>query len=84
MMTQTIAKMITPGRNVACNSSSPTKPSFISVVLSVIAALFGVQTEQNRQRDFQHGKPALYIAIGVGFIVLFVLSLLLIVNWVLA
>ena len=50
----------------------------------VIAALFGVQTEQNRQRDFQHGKPALYMTIGVGFIVLFVLSLLLIVNWVLA
>lgn len=52
-------------------------------MLSVVAALFGVQTERNRQRDFQHGKPALYIAIGFIFIVLFVVSLLVIVNWVL-
>jgi NhaP-type Na+/H+ or K+/H+ antiporter len=58
-------------------------PNFFAVVLSVIAALFGVQTEHNRQRDFQHGKPALYIAIGVVFIVLFVVTLLMIVNWVL-
>jgi len=84
MMTLNIALTIMLSRNVVSNSSSPNKPSFIAVVLSVIAALFGVQTEHNRQRDFQHGKPALYIAIGVVFIVLFVFSLLLIVNWVLA
>ncbi|PTB88668.1 DUF2970 domain-containing protein [Pseudidiomarina aestuarii] len=59
------------------------KPSPLSILMSVLAALFGVQTEQNRQRDFANGNPAVYITVGVIFIVLFVVSLLLIVNWVL-
>lgn len=56
--------------------------SLFSTVFSVLAALFGVQTEENRQRDFSNGKPAAFIAIGIFFIVLFVITLLLIVNWV--
>ncbi|KFZ30549.1 hypothetical protein IDSA_08395 [Pseudidiomarina salinarum] len=59
------------------------KPGLLRVALSIIAALFGVQTERNRQRDFGSGSPATYITIGIIFIVLFVLSLILIVNWVL-
>ncbi len=59
------------------------KPGLFRVALSIIAALFGVQTERNRQRDFGSGNPATYITIGIIFIALFVLSLILIVNWVL-
>ncbi|MDX1705350.1 DUF2970 domain-containing protein [Pseudidiomarina sp.] len=59
------------------------KPGLFQVALSIIAALFGVQTERNRQRDFGSGSPATYIAIGIVFIALFVLSLILVVNWVL-
>ncbi|RUO39579.1 DUF2970 domain-containing protein [Pseudidiomarina aestuarii] len=59
------------------------KPGPLSILLSVLAALFGVQTEQNRQRDFTNGNPAVYITVGIIFIILFVVSLLLIVNWVL-
>lgn len=55
---------------------------FFTTIFSVLAALFGVQTEENRQRDFSKGKPATFIAIGVVFIVMFVVVLLLIVNWV--
>lgn len=62
---------------------SDSKPNFFSVIISVLAALFGVQTEENRQRDFAKGRPLVYIAVGIVFIVLFVVSLLLIVNWVL-
>lgn len=63
--------------------STDSKPNFFSVIFSVLAALFGVQTEANRQRDFSKGHPGLFIAVGVVFIVLFVVTLLLIVNWVL-
>lgn len=59
------------------------KPSFISMVISVIAAMFGVQTEQNRQRDFSQGNPLPYILIGVVFIILFVVALITIVSLVL-
>jgi len=58
------------------------KPRFWDIVLSVLAALFGVQTEKNRQRDFNHGNPVTYVAIGAFFVVLFVLTLVLIVSWV--
>ncbi|CAB0151743.1 hypothetical protein PSI9734_02111 [Pseudidiomarina piscicola] len=63
--------------------SSDSKPGVFSIILSVLAALFGVQTETNRQRDFTQGHPGIFIGVGIGFIVLFVVSLLLIVNWVL-
>ncbi|RUO63535.1 DUF2970 domain-containing protein [Pseudidiomarina insulisalsae] len=59
------------------------QPGFVSVIFSVLAALFGVQTEANRQRDFSKGSPAKFIAVGVIFIVAFVLLLLLVVSWVL-
>ncbi|MGQ4277120.1 DUF2970 domain-containing protein [Pseudidiomarina sp. E22-M8] len=63
--------------------STDSKPNFFSIVISVLAALFGVQTEGNRQRDFSKGHPGIFIGVGVIFIVLFVVTLLLIVNWVL-
>ncbi|CUA85510.1 DUF2970 domain-containing protein [Pseudidiomarina woesei] len=60
----------------------PQKPRFWDIVVSVLAALFGVQSDKNRQRDFNHGNPAVYVAIGAVFVVLFVLTLILVVNWV--
>lgn len=62
---------------------SASQPNFFSVIVSVLAALFGVQTEQNRQRDFSKGRPAVFIGVGVFFIVVFVATLLLVVNLVL-
>ena len=58
------------------------RPNFFSVIVSVLAALFGVQTEQNRQRDFNHGNPVIYVAVGAVFVILFVISLALLVSWV--
>ena len=60
----------------------PQKPRFWDIVVSVLAALFGVQSDKNRQRDFNHGNPAVYVAIGAVFVILFVLTLVLVVNWV--
>jgi len=60
------------------------KPGFLAVIVSVLAAMFGVQTEANRKRDFNKGNPLLFIGIGVVFAVLFVLGLVLLVNTILA
>ncbi|MDT7526781.1 DUF2970 domain-containing protein [Pseudidiomarina sp. GXY010] len=60
------------------------KPGLLAVIVSVLAAMFGVQTEANRKRDFNNGNPLLFIGIGVVFAVLFVLGLVLLVNTILA
>lgn len=60
------------------------KLGIISMVVSVLAAFLGVQTEKNRQRDFQHGNPKAYIIIGVILTILFVLGLIGLVNLVMA
>ncbi len=61
----------------------PKKPTRLQVAWSVIAAAFGVQSSKNRERDFSHGDPATFIIAGLGFTVLFVLTLVGIVYLVL-
>ncbi|ABV85570.1 DUF2970 domain-containing protein [Shewanella pealeana] len=51
---------------------------------STIAAFFGVQTEQNRLRDFQESSPLPFIIMGIVLAIVFVAGLLLIVKQVLA
>ncbi|WP_417666260.1 DUF2970 domain-containing protein [Pseudidiomarina sp.] len=63
-------------------SDQTSKPGFFDIVISVLAALFGVQSDKNRQRDFNHGNPAIYVAVGAVFVILFVISLVLLVSWV--
>ena len=55
-----------------------------SVVRSILAAAFGVQTTRNQQRDFAQGNYRHFIVGGIVFTVLFVLTLVLVVNLVLA
>jgi Protein of unknown function (DUF2970). len=58
------------------------KPRLKQVVTSVVAALFGVQSQQNRERDFGYDSPAIYIITGVIIIGIVVGTLLVVVNWV--
>lgn len=60
------------------------KPSVFQVIQSVIAAMFGVQSARNRQRDFTAGEARYYIIGGIIFVILFILILFIIVNLVLA
>ena len=60
------------------------KPSFGQVVLSTLAAAIGVQTNKNRERDFKGGSFKAYIAAGIIFTTLFVLTLVLVVKMVLS
>ncbi|MCL1147513.1 DUF2970 domain-containing protein [Shewanella sp. 10N.261.52.F9] len=56
---------------------------FWQIFLSTIAAFFGVQTEKNRQRDFQTKSPIPFIVMGLILAFIFVASLLFIVKQVL-
>jgi hypothetical protein len=39
--------------------------SFFSVLWSVLASMFGVQSNRRREEDFTHGKPSHYIIVGL-------------------
>lgn len=65
-------------------SESENNVSLFKVVLSVMAAMFGVQTSKNRDRDFAKGRPAAYIIVGLVMTVLFILTLWLVVKFVLS
>jgi hypothetical protein len=66
------------------DSGKPEKPGLLQVVNSVLAAAIGVQSQKNRERDFQHGSVKAYIAVGVVATILFVLTVYGIVKLVLA
>lgn len=62
----------------------PEKPAgLLTVTMSVLAAALGVQTEENRKRDFDQKSPVPYILGGLIFTVLFVLTLIGVVMLVL-
>lgn len=65
--------------------SSQKKPlSLKSLILSGLAAMFGVQSEKNRQRDFEKGKPSDFIFMGIGLMLFFLLGVYFIVQLVLS
>lgn len=53
------------------------------MTLSVLAAMFGVQKNQNRERDFQFGNPAIFIILGIIMVTLFVFGVIAVVKLVL-
>jgi hypothetical protein len=57
--------------------------TLLSFLGSLLAGWFGVQSEANRQRDFEHGKFSHFIIGGVVFAILFVLFVVMIVQIVL-
>ena len=57
--------------------------TLLQLIGSALAAGFGVQSSENRKRDFSKGKPGQFIAIGIIFTVLFVLIMVGIVRLVL-
>lgn len=70
-------------KNTDKNSEKPAKVPFLSVVLSVIQASFGVQNPGNRERDFKSSSIMPFVVAAVLFTVVFILTLVLIVSLVL-
>jgi len=56
------------------------KPGPLDVVFSVLSAMIGVQSEANRERDFSKGDIGNYIFVGIVMVVIFIFTLIHIVN----
>lgn len=61
-----------------------TRPGLRQILKAVIGAFIGVQSEQQRQQDFQTQGPLPYIIAGVIVTLCFVLGLILVVRLVLS
>lgn len=59
------------------------KPTITQVIKSVLAAAIGVQSNDNRLKDFTHGSLSTYVIAGLIFTVLFVSGLVFLVSTVL-
>lgn len=60
------------------------KPGFGALVKSILAAAVGVQSNKNRQRDFQQGSPLAFIIGGIIFTLLFIAAVATVVGVVLS
>lgn len=62
----------------------PAPPTLWQMLASVLAAMFGVQSSKNRERDFTHGKAGHFILIGLlataGFVGLVILVVRLVLS----
>ncbi|MCK5120442.1 MAG: DUF2970 domain-containing protein [Methylococcales bacterium] len=56
------------------------KADLLQVIKSVIAAGIGVQSNKNREKDFENGSLSNYIIVGLIATVLFVLTLVFVVS----
>ena len=56
----------------------------IRIIQSTLAAAIGVQSKKNRERDFQEGNAGAFIAAGIIFTVLFIATVMTVVQLVTA
>ena len=66
------------------DEKKPNKPSLGAIVRSILAAAIGVQTNKNRERDFNEGNPLAFIIGGFVFTLLFIATIATIVGFVLS
>ena len=57
---------------------------FKQILRSTLAAAFGVQSQQNRAKDFEEGNAGWFILAGIVFTVIFIFTVLTVVNFVVA
>jgi len=59
------------------------EPTVFQVFKSVLSAFIGVQSEENRKKDFTQGSFLPYIIAGIVFTVVFVASIAFVVSLIL-
>jgi hypothetical protein len=67
-------------KNLAENGDETMQISFWRLLQSTAAAFIGVQSNANRERDFKHGKISQFIAIGLLFGLVFVCTIVAVVQ----
>ncbi|WP_251359138.1 DUF2970 domain-containing protein [Kangiella sp. TOML190] len=58
------------------NTAQPSSLGFWSTIKSVLGAMIGVQSEAQREKDFEKADPVKLILGGIIFTVLFILTIL--------
>lgn len=58
--------------------------SWWQIIGSTLAAVIGVQSRKNKERDFTQGDIKKFIIAGIGFTICFLLGLIMLVNVVVA
>ena len=69
--------------NIAGNCDEKLQITFGQLLLSAMSAFIGVQSNANRERDFKHGKISHFILIGLLFGLVFIFTIVGVVNIVL-
>jgi hypothetical protein len=72
---------MTKGLDVT-DSDKPKKPGLGALVKSILAAAIGVQTDKNREQDFNEGNPLAFIIGGFVFTFLFIATIATIVGFI--
>jgi len=55
----------------------------LEIMKSVGAAMIGVQSDANRERDFENGKPSQFIIAGIIFVIMLLITIATVVSSVL-
>ncbi len=56
--------------------------NILRYILSVLQAFFGVQSSENRDRDFEQGDPVIFFVLAIVITIMFLTSLFLFVNYI--
>ena len=70
-------------KNITRNGDEKIRITFAQLLLSTFSAFIGIQSNANRERDFKHGKISHFILIGILFGLVFVFTIVGVVNIVL-
>ncbi|MDZ7781701.1 MAG: DUF2970 domain-containing protein [Halioglobus sp.] len=65
------------------SSNKRSRLGALQVLGSVFAAALGIQSSDNRERDFKQGRAGVFIAAGITFTVLFIVIIATVVHLVL-
>lgn len=73
----------TPKLQSSNNTPGNETPGFWSTVKSVLGAMIGVQSESQREKDFEKADPVKLILGGIIFTIIFILTILYFVGKIL-
>jgi len=58
------------------------KTGFLTALLSIMAAAFGVQKSKNMERDLNATNPIVYVVAAIVFVSIFIAAIILVVSLV--
>ena len=56
--------------------------NLLNYIISILQAFLGVQSSENRDRDFDQGNPIIFVVLAIALTSMFVAGLFLFVNHV--